>query len=117
MGTCSLTLNFVINLSLQKLRGQTEALYILTKCNTTRFEFIFTNLVPGSPRLFTSVIAVHRYRSISWSFEYVRLLCCNGVKRFRCMTMSQVSRRILHCHISSTLKEFIQCVRNSGAHL
>lgn len=45
----------------QKLRGQTEALYILTKCNNTRFEFIFTNVVPGSPRLFTSVIAVHRY--------------------------------------------------------
>ncbi|XP_036277848.1 Bardet-Biedl syndrome 5 protein isoform X6 [Pipistrellus kuhlii] len=42
-----------------KLRGQTEALYILTKCNSTRFEFIFTNLIPGSPRLFTSVIAVH----------------------------------------------------------
>lgn len=45
----------------QKLRGQTEALYILTKSNNTRFEFIFTNVVPGSPRLFTSVIAVHRY--------------------------------------------------------
>lgn len=44
----------------QKLRGQTEALYILTKSNNTRFEFIFTNVVPGSPRLFTSVIAVHR---------------------------------------------------------
>lgn len=51
-------LNFVF--SIQKLRGQTEALYILTKCNNTRFEFIFTNVVPGSPRLFTSVIAVHR---------------------------------------------------------
>lgn len=45
----------------QKLRGQTEALYILTKSNNTRFEFIFTNVVPGSPRLFTSVIAVNRY--------------------------------------------------------
>ncbi|MBN3287107.1 BBS5 protein, partial [Polyodon spathula] len=42
-----------------KLRGQTEALYILTKCSNTRFEFIFTSVVPGSPRLFTSVIAVH----------------------------------------------------------
>lgn len=54
-------LNF--KFSLQKLRGQTEALYILTKCNNTRFEFIFTNVVPGSPRLFTSVIAVHRYHT------------------------------------------------------
>ena len=34
-----------INLFLQKLRGSTEALYVLTKCNNTRFEFIFTNLV------------------------------------------------------------------------
>lgn len=49
-----------LNALLQKLRGQTEALYILTKSNNTRFEFIFTNVVPGSPRLFTSVIAVHR---------------------------------------------------------
>ena len=29
----------------QKLRGTVEALYVLCKCNNTRFEFIFTNLV------------------------------------------------------------------------
>ncbi|XP_077978117.1 BBSome complex member BBS5-like [Glandiceps talaboti] len=56
--------NCIVNVTTRvansKLRGQTEALYILTRCNNTRFEFIFTNLVPGSPRLFTSVIAVHR---------------------------------------------------------
>ncbi|MBV98746.1 Bardet-Biedl syndrome 5 protein, partial [Eschrichtius robustus] len=52
-------LNITTRTANSKLRGQTEALYILTKCNSTRFEFIFTNLVPGSPRLFTSVIAVH----------------------------------------------------------
>lgn len=51
---------YKLNALFQKLRGQTEALYILTKSNNTRFEFIFTNVVPGSPRLFTSVIAVHR---------------------------------------------------------
>lgn len=45
---------------IQKLRGTTEALYILTKCNNTRFEFIFTYLIPGSPRLFTTFMAVHR---------------------------------------------------------
>ncbi|KAG0715952.1 Bardet-Biedl syndrome 5 [Chionoecetes opilio] len=44
-----------------KLRGLTEALYILTKANNTRFEFIFTNLVPGTPRLFTSVMGVYKY--------------------------------------------------------
>ncbi|XP_028737837.2 Bardet-Biedl syndrome 5 protein isoform X1 [Peromyscus leucopus] len=56
-----------------KLRGQTEALYILTKCNTTRFEFIFTNLVPGSPRLFTSVIAVHRAYETSKMYRDFKL--------------------------------------------
>ena len=43
-----------------KLRGLTEALYILTKAGNTRFEFIFTNLTPGSQRLFTSVSGVHK---------------------------------------------------------
>ncbi|XP_028618794.1 Bardet-Biedl syndrome 5 protein [Grammomys surdaster] len=56
-----------------KLRGQTEALYILTKCNNTRFEFIFTNLVPGSPRLFTSVIAVHRAYETSKMYRDFKL--------------------------------------------
>lgn len=49
-----------ILLGQQKLRGLTEALYILTKANNTRFEFIFTNLVPGTPRLFTSVMGVYK---------------------------------------------------------
>jgi hypothetical protein len=56
--------NCVLNITSKtvnsKLRGVTEALYILTKCNNTRFEFIFTNLVPGNPRLFTSVIGVYK---------------------------------------------------------
>jgi len=60
----SVGFNSVINISTRsaesKLRGSTEALYILTRCNNTRFEFIFTNLVPDTPRLFTSVLAVQR---------------------------------------------------------
>ncbi|NXC66461.1 BBS5 protein, partial [Anhinga anhinga] len=59
--------------SFVKLRGQTEALYILTKCNNTRFEFIFTNVVPGSPRLFTSVIAVHRAYETSKMYRDLKL--------------------------------------------
>ena len=43
-----------------RLRGQTQALYVLTKFNGSRFEFIFTNLVRNSPRLFTTVQAVFR---------------------------------------------------------
>lgn len=56
-----------------KLRGTTEALYVLTKCNNTRFEFIFTNLVPGSPRLFTSVIAVHRAYETTKMYRELKL--------------------------------------------
>jgi Bardet-Biedl syndrome 5 protein len=53
-------LNITSKIVNSKLRGTTEALYILTKCNRTRFEFIFTNLIPDTPRLFTSVIGVYK---------------------------------------------------------
>ena len=43
-----------------RLRGRAQALYVLTRHNGTRYEFIFTNLVPESPRLFTTVQSVHR---------------------------------------------------------
>ncbi|TWW80783.1 Bardet-Biedl syndrome 5 protein -like protein [Takifugu flavidus] len=69
--------NSIINITTRtansKLRGQTEALYILTKSNNTRFEFIFTNVVPGSPRLFTSVIAVHRAYETSKMYRDLKL--------------------------------------------
>jgi len=42
----------------------TEALHILTKSNNTRFEFIFTNLIAGNSRHFTSVMGVHKYVNI-----------------------------------------------------
>ncbi|XP_019693784.2 Bardet-Biedl syndrome 5 protein isoform X4 [Prionailurus bengalensis] len=66
-------LNITTRTANSKLRGQSEALYILTKCNSTRFEFIFTNLVPGSPRLFTSVIAVHRAYETSKMYRDFKL--------------------------------------------
>ncbi|EDV26742.1 Bardet-Biedl syndrome 5 protein-like protein [Trichoplax sp. H2] len=56
-----------------KLRGQTEALYILTRCNNTRFEFIFTNLVSSSPRLFTSVMSVYRAYETSKLYRDLKL--------------------------------------------
>jgi hypothetical protein len=37
-----------------------QALFIMTKWNGMRFEFIFTSLVKASPRLFTTVQAVFR---------------------------------------------------------
>ncbi|KAL5006236.1 hypothetical protein ScPMuIL_015042 [Solemya velum] len=73
----SIGFNCVINISTKtaqsKLRGTTEALYVLTKCNNTRFEFIFTNLVPGSPRLFTTVISVHRAYETSKLYRDLKL--------------------------------------------
>merc|ERR1712187_877042 len=43
-----------------KLRGHSQALFCMTRFNSTRFEFIFTSLVKHSPRLFTTVQAVFR---------------------------------------------------------
>ena len=54
--------NIHIRAAQSRLKGNTEALYVLTKFNGSRFEFIFTNLVRDSPRLFTTVQAVFRSR-------------------------------------------------------
>jgi Bardet-Biedl syndrome 5 protein len=43
-----------------KLRSRAQALYLMTKSDSLRFEFIFTSLVAGSPRLFTTIQAVFR---------------------------------------------------------
>jgi len=73
----SIGFNCVIGISTRtaqsKLRGTVEALYILCKCGSTRFEFIFTNLVPGSPRLFTSIISVHRAYDTSKMYRDLKL--------------------------------------------
>merc|ERR1712085_29130 len=42
------------------LKGNTQALFVMTRFNNTRFEFIFTSLVKNSPRLFTTVQAVYK---------------------------------------------------------
>ena len=73
----SIGYNCVLNITSKtvnsKLRGLTEALYILTKCNQTRFEFIFTNLVPETPRLFTSVIGVFKAFSSTRIYRELKL--------------------------------------------
>ncbi|XP_059155946.1 Bardet-Biedl syndrome 5 protein-like [Physella acuta] len=79
MPRANLTIGFncVISISTRtaqsKLRGTVEALYILCKCGSTRFEFIFTNLVPGSPRLFTSIMSVHRAYDTSKMYRDLKL--------------------------------------------
>lgn len=73
----SIGYNCVLNITTKivnsKLRGFAEALYILTKCNNTRFEFIFTNLVPGNSRLFTSVIGVYKAYNSSKLYRELKL--------------------------------------------
>lgn len=46
---------------LSKLRGTTLALYILTLCRNSRFEFIFTNLAQTNSRKFSSVFDIYRF--------------------------------------------------------
>ena len=49
------------------IKGSTQALYLRTRYQQSRFEFIFTSLVRNSPRLFSSLQAVIR------SFETTKL--------------------------------------------
>jgi Bardet-Biedl syndrome 5 protein len=56
-----------------RLRGNSQALYVLTKFNGSRFEFIFTNLVRDSPRLFTTVQAVFRAYDTSKLYRDLKL--------------------------------------------
>jgi Bardet-Biedl syndrome 5 protein len=56
-----------------KLKGRTESVYILTKCNKIQFEFIFTNLVADSPKLFSILIAIHRSYETSKLYREIKL--------------------------------------------
>merc|ERR1712224_952617 len=60
MGGFSCVSNLNVRLVHSKLRGNAQALVVMTRYNQTRFEFIFTSLVKNSSRIFTSVQAVFR---------------------------------------------------------
>jgi Bardet-Biedl syndrome 5 protein len=66
-------LNITIHAASSRLRGRTQALYVLTKFGGSRFEFIFTNMVRESPRLFTTVQAVHKAYESSRLYRDLRL--------------------------------------------
>ena len=66
-------LSITIHTANSRIRGPTQALYVLTKFNSSRFEFIFTNLVKGSPRHFTTVQAVHRAYETSKLYRDLKL--------------------------------------------
>ncbi|XP_063848231.1 Bardet-Biedl syndrome 5 protein homolog isoform X3 [Scylla paramamosain] len=91
--------NCIINITTKtvnsKLRGLTEALYILTKANNTRFEFIFTNLVPGTPRLFTSVMGVYKAYNSSKMYRELKLRgAIIQSKQLRILPQEQIFSRV-----------------------
>src|SRR3989338_4409922 len=69
----SAVLSVTIHTANSRLRGHTQALFVLTKFSCSRFEFIFTNLVKGSPRLFTTVQAVYRAYETSRLYRDLKL--------------------------------------------
>ena len=62
----SIGYNSIVSINIKsassRLLGNTQALYVMTRFQGSRFEFIFTNLVANSPRLFTTIQAVFRAR-------------------------------------------------------
>ncbi|CAD7959316.1 unnamed protein product [Amoebophrya sp. A25] len=64
-----------INIKLvnSRLRGNTQALFVMTRYNNTRFEFIFTSLVRNSPRLFTTTQAVFKAYDSSKLYRDLKL--------------------------------------------
>jgi len=73
----SIGYNAVLSINIRqansRLRGSTQALYVMTKYNDSRFEFVFTSLVRQSPRLFTTVQAVYRAYDTSRLFRDLKL--------------------------------------------
>lgn len=62
----------------QRLKGITEAIYIQARYNGLRYEFVFTNLIPGNTRHFTSFIGVFK-------LVYNFFLFCNQTVPFNSM--------------------------------
>ena len=90
----------IVSLSLQKLRGHTEALYVMTKLEKTQFEFIFTNLVADSPRLFSTVRAVYRAYDTSRNYRELRLRSALLVDReLKLLPQEQLYTKVLYVHV------------------
>ncbi|VVC27902.1 Hypothetical protein CINCED_3A022341 [Cinara cedri] len=56
-----------------RLKGITEAIYIQAKYNALRYEFVFTNLIPGNTRHFTSFIGVFKAYNSSRLYRELKL--------------------------------------------
>ena len=62
-----------IRMANSRLRGNSEALFVMAKYGGTRFEFIFTSLIKKSPRLFTTVQSVFRAYETSKLYRDLKL--------------------------------------------
>eukprot|EP00743_Colponemidia_sp_Colp-15_P004145 GILK01004474.1.p1 GENE.GILK01004474.1~~GILK01004474.1.p1 ORF type:complete len:366 (-),score=75.70 GILK01004474.1:200-1252(-) len=62
-----------IRMTNSRLKGNSQALYVLARFRQNRYEFIFTSLVNASPRLFTTVQAVYRSYESSRLYRDVKL--------------------------------------------
>eukprot|EP00516_Mucochytrium_quahogii_P001764 CAMPEP_0203759718 /NCGR_PEP_ID=MMETSP0098-20131031/12852_1 /ASSEMBLY_ACC=CAM_ASM_000208 /TAXON_ID=96639 /ORGANISM=" , Strain NY0313808BC1" /LENGTH=360 /DNA_ID=CAMNT_0050652871 /DNA_START=172 /DNA_END=1250 /DNA_ORIENTATION=+ len=56
-----------------KLRGRSQALFVIAMTGEVRFEFIFTSLVNSSPRIYTTVLAVERAYNSSRLYRELKL--------------------------------------------
>ncbi|XP_022662257.1 Bardet-Biedl syndrome 5 protein homolog isoform X2 [Varroa destructor] len=74
------------------LKGLTEALYLMTRLNNTRFEFIFTNLMSGTPRLVASVLNV--YKTYNATRLYRELKLRSAIIHNRALKVLQLERII-----------------------
>ena len=66
-------INTSIRMANSRLRGNSEALFVMAKFGGTRFEFIFTSLIKKSPRLFTTVQSVFRAYETSKLYRDLKL--------------------------------------------
>nr|XP_018909164.1 PREDICTED: Bardet-Biedl syndrome 5 protein homolog isoform X1 [Bemisia tabaci] len=82
VGKVNMSIGFscIINISskmvVSTLRGTAEALHILTKAKDSRLEFIFTNLIPGNSRHFTSAMGVYKAYMSSRMYRELKLRGC-----------------------------------------
>ncbi|KAF4730946.1 Bardet-Biedl syndrome 5 protein, variant 2, partial [Perkinsus olseni] len=65
--------NINIKMVSSKLRGDTQAVFMMTKYNGQRFEFIFTSLVRYSPRIFTTIQSVYKAYDTSRFYRELKL--------------------------------------------
>mmetsp|Transcript_34818 Transcript_34818/g.66496 ORF Transcript_34818/g.66496 Transcript_34818/m.66496 type:complete len:356 (+) Transcript_34818:135-1202(+) len=91
--------NSIISINIRsassRLRGATQALFVLTKFNGSRFEFIFTNLVKNSPRLFTTIQAVYRAYDTTKLYRDLKLRgAIIGDKELKLLPLEQTYNKV-----------------------